>query len=256
MPQESSSRFRTRVSEHLRHKSRAITLYDYERLILEHFPSIFKVKCITHTLGKKNRHLCDHHLSPGFITIAVIPDLTNLSRLADRLEPKTTVALLEDIQLFLKQRNSPFVRLRVLNPKYEKINLKGEVQFKKGLNANFYLETLKKDILQFFSPWAFGEIQQISFGGKVFKSSVLNFIESRTYIDYVINFQMFSSANPLLDSNEIAASTARSILVSGVHTFQVNDCSDTIPNRSPNMKGLGYMKIGMDKGLGSFGIPE
>ena len=46
---EIGKEFYTRVSERLRHKGRAITAWDYEHLILDRFPSIYKVKCITHT---------------------------------------------------------------------------------------------------------------------------------------------------------------------------------------------------------------
>jgi hypothetical protein len=46
---EIGSEFYTRVSERLRHKGRAITPWDYEHLILERFPSVYKVKCISHT---------------------------------------------------------------------------------------------------------------------------------------------------------------------------------------------------------------
>ncbi|MGB3075871.1 MAG: hypothetical protein WBB36_11150, partial [Chitinophagales bacterium] len=47
--QEIGKEFYTRVSERLRHKARAITPWDYEHIVLERFPSIYKVKCITHT---------------------------------------------------------------------------------------------------------------------------------------------------------------------------------------------------------------
>ena len=46
---EVSKEFYTRVSERLRHKQRAINTWDYEHLVLDRFPSIYKVKCITHT---------------------------------------------------------------------------------------------------------------------------------------------------------------------------------------------------------------
>ncbi|MEO5564317.1 MAG: hypothetical protein ABIR18_12805, partial [Chitinophagaceae bacterium] len=46
---EIGKEFYTRVSERLRHKGRAITAWDYEHLILDRFPGIYKVKCITHT---------------------------------------------------------------------------------------------------------------------------------------------------------------------------------------------------------------
>ncbi|HEX6848777.1 MAG TPA: hypothetical protein VF144_17450 [Chitinophagaceae bacterium] len=41
--------FYTRVSERLRHKHRAITPWDYEHIVLDRFPSIYKIKCITRT---------------------------------------------------------------------------------------------------------------------------------------------------------------------------------------------------------------
>ena len=46
---EIGKEFYTRVSERLRHKGRAINAWDYEHLVLDRFPSIYKVKCITHT---------------------------------------------------------------------------------------------------------------------------------------------------------------------------------------------------------------
>ena len=46
---EIGKEFYTRVSERLRHKARAITPWDYEHLVLDRFPSVYKIKCITHT---------------------------------------------------------------------------------------------------------------------------------------------------------------------------------------------------------------
>ena len=47
--QEAGKEFYTRVSERLRHKGRAINSWDYEHLVLNRYPSIYKVKCIPHT---------------------------------------------------------------------------------------------------------------------------------------------------------------------------------------------------------------
>ncbi len=46
---EAGKGFYTRVSERLRHKARAVNSWDYEHLVLNRFPSIYKVKAITHT---------------------------------------------------------------------------------------------------------------------------------------------------------------------------------------------------------------
>ncbi len=48
IPAEKGNAFWIRASERLRHKERAITPNDYEKLILANFPDIFKVKCISH----------------------------------------------------------------------------------------------------------------------------------------------------------------------------------------------------------------
>src|SRR5690606_15850804 len=46
---EIGKEYYTRVSERLRHKNRAINAWDYEHLILDRFPSIYKVKAIPYT---------------------------------------------------------------------------------------------------------------------------------------------------------------------------------------------------------------
>ncbi|MEO7999842.1 MAG: hypothetical protein ABI852_20480, partial [Gemmatimonadaceae bacterium] len=45
-PREVESTFRTRASERLRHKDRCITAWDYERVVLEMFPGVHRVKCV------------------------------------------------------------------------------------------------------------------------------------------------------------------------------------------------------------------
>ncbi|MBS1510478.1 MAG: hypothetical protein JST86_06550 [Bacteroidetes bacterium] len=59
---EVGKEFYTRVSERLRHKARAVTPWDYEHLVLNRFPSIYKVKCITHT---DPNCLCRHEDEPA-----------------------------------------------------------------------------------------------------------------------------------------------------------------------------------------------
>ena len=62
---EQDSHLYTRVSERLRHKHRALTIWDYEHMILERFPEVYKVKCLPAEPG------CD----PGRVEIVVIPDI-------------------------------------------------------------------------------------------------------------------------------------------------------------------------------------
>ena len=59
---ELGKQYYTRVSERLRHKNRAITAWDYEHLVLNRFPGIYKVKCIPHT---DPNCLCRHGIVAG-----------------------------------------------------------------------------------------------------------------------------------------------------------------------------------------------
>lgn len=207
---EPTDRFDTRISEHLRHKGRAITLYDYERLILEAFPEIYKVKCIPHTLGQKKKS-SDYHLSPGFVTITVVPDVSKLTY-AGKLQPKATLSTLTKIEQFLKTKTSPFVRLKVLNPIYEAFDVKFKVKFKEGKSPDFYKKELAVAVQEFLAPWAFGEKSRISFGGTVFGSAILNFIEQQDYVDYITDF-VLREKDSTIEQNELTGTSARSILV-------------------------------------------
>src|SRR3546814_514278 len=56
------------VSERLRHKQRAVAPWDYERLVLEAFQSIYKVKCVSHAEA-------GNELSPGHVMVIPVPNL-------------------------------------------------------------------------------------------------------------------------------------------------------------------------------------
>ena len=95
-----------RTSEYLRHKGRAITIFDYERLVLEAFPEIFKAKCISHTLGRNvGQESKDLEYSPGFVTLAVIPRLGDNAQIANILEPRVSSGKLLEIQALFAGKN-------------------------------------------------------------------------------------------------------------------------------------------------------
>ncbi|MBC7849219.1 MAG: hypothetical protein H7Y31_05765, partial [Chitinophagaceae bacterium] len=219
---ETDDKFYLRVSERLRHKQRAITMWDYEHILLEEFPTIFKVRCLNHAgfYSKNNQeHFCEHF--PGHVTIVTIPDLKNKANI-NALRPYTAVGLLESIQRYLEKVTSPFVKLHVRNPVFEEIQLDFEVKFHENLDQSFYLQLLNQEIERFLCPWAFDGQNEISFGGKIRKSAILNFVEERPYVDYVTCFQMNHvierigtvHTKQLLNIEIAEGSTSRSILVS------------------------------------------
>jgi hypothetical protein len=113
----------------------------------------------------------------------------------------------------------------VQNPIFEQIQLTFDVSFYQGLDKAYYTETLNQAIIQFLSPWAFTGEQDISFGGTIYKSAIINFIENQSYVDYIKNVKMCSmtifSNQWSADQDAITATNSISILVSAA-THSVN----------------------------------
>jgi hypothetical protein len=215
---ETDQQFYTRVSERLRHKGRAITIWDYEHLVLQAFPQIHKVKCLNHTqFANTASGVAYNEVKPGHVTIITIPNLVNRNDV-NPLKPYTNQSLLLEIKEYLQQRISCHVQLEVANPQFEEVKLKFDLKLASGYtDFTFYSKQLQQEITNYLTPWAFSQQAEVQFGGKVYKSSLINFIEERYYVEFITNVEMFHKIPDKAESGnqeEIVASTARSILVS------------------------------------------
>ncbi|MBD2700757.1 baseplate J/gp47 family protein [Spirosoma sp. BT702] len=176
-PAETDTSYYTRVSERLRHKNRLSGSWDYEHLILEAFPEVFKVRCLPHR-------------QPGQVQLIAVPNLRH-KNYGNPLEPRCSTVLLRRIEDFLKPFMSTFVKATVSNPTYEQILLDFKVSFRAGKDAGYFAKVLNDEIIRFLSPWAFEEGRDIPFGGRVYKSDLLAFVEERDYVDFVTEFSMY-----------------------------------------------------------------
>jgi hypothetical protein len=203
-PRESRDTYFVRVSERLRHKDRAVTLWDYERLVLENFPQIHKVKCLNHTSED-----CD--IAPGHVKVVVIPNLTNLNAV-NILKPAVSRNLRNQIMGFLKERCSTFVKLRVDNPRYEVLTVTAEVTFHTGYDEGYYNVQLSEDIKDFLTPWEKNP-EDIHFYETLHSSVILNFIEERKYVNYLTSFKVDKGETSVV-LGDIVRSRADSLFVS------------------------------------------
>ena len=217
---ETESDFYIRVSERLRHKQRAVTIWDYEHLILQKFPSIYKVKCLSHSATSKENSCCENNL-PGKVSLVLIPDLRNQNAV-NPLEPKVSLNTINNVQDYINEINSIFILAEAQNPEYEQIELSFSVSFKFKDDFNFYKKKLNEDIRRFLSPWAYGS-DEIHFGGKIHKSVLIDFIDGLdTYVDFVTDFIMRKKVNGNYASADLdyaEASNERAILVSAAEHF-------------------------------------
>ncbi|MBS1902212.1 MAG: baseplate J/gp47 family protein [Bacteroidetes bacterium] len=199
---EVGAEYYRRVSERLRHKGRAVTAKDYELLVLEAFPSIYKVKCLTTSdpncfcresdpNNTSHQHdCCGPQVAPGHVTLIPIADLKHRNG-TNPLQPKTSRLTLLEIEDYLSARTSPFVSVYAKNPVYEQVLCYFRVQFVSGADTGYYLATLNNELIKFLTPWAFSEDADVSFGQKIYASTVIRFIESRDYVDFIDDFLMF-----------------------------------------------------------------
>lgn len=214
-PLETSASFYTRASERLRHKNRSAALWDYERMVLEQFSFAHKVKCLNHLQFQTNGdNYIYRELAPGHVTVIVIPNSRNQAT-ANPLRPFTSLGDLKKIEAFLKEHTSCFVNLHVRNPLFEEVRARFKVRLFDGYDEDFYLTLLNEEIVQFLSPWAFDNKTEIGFGGQIYKSELINFVEERPYVDYLIDFELIHLTKPPQPDQEVArASKLVSILVS------------------------------------------
>ncbi|MEM7038778.1 MAG: hypothetical protein AAF570_17465, partial [Bacteroidota bacterium] len=212
---EESTEFYRNMSEHLRHKGRAINIWDYEHIVLDRFPEVYRCKCLNHTFKTAEVAL-------GNVTVIVVPNLQRVKGV-NPLEPRVSVGTIQGIHKELSGIISPFITLEVRNPQYEQIKLDFQVQMRSGFDYQFYAARLHEELIAYLTPWAHDNAIDIGFGGRVYKSVLLDFVEERPYVDYVSEFKMYHIVGGIqsFDQTEIVASSNLSILVSAAeHTIQ------------------------------------
>lgn len=146
---ESDMQRTIRVSERLRHKNRAITPWDYERLILQRFPEIYKAKCFPCMTGNAAHK---GQVKPGHLLIVLIPYLKEPASV--NLQPMVNALLLREVREFVESLSSAFAKINVRNPAYEQIQVRCKVKIKQGMGWGFHHNELNQEIVNYLSPWS------------------------------------------------------------------------------------------------------
>ena len=182
---ESVRSFHTRTSERLRHRKRAITPWDFERLILDRYPGVYRVMCLPHT----NREV---RPAPGCVTLVLVPDTRGRNQ-SDPLMPFTDLATLSDAEEFLGGLHTPFGQVAAINPFFEPLKVSFKVAFQPGKPFATFRSILDADLKRYLSPWAFDATLSPGFGGAVIRSELLRYIESLAYVDFLTELTLAPS---------------------------------------------------------------
>jgi hypothetical protein len=239
---EAETGFFTRISERLRHKQRALTPWDYERLVLDRFPGIGKVKCLPADPDNL-----------GAVQIIVIPQIQGQS-LANRFEPKVSAAQIAEITAYLAGHSPPHATLHVRNARFVQVKVRAGVRFQGTGDDGFYRSLLDDELARYLSPWAFDDGADIAIGGKIFANSIVSFVDGRDYVDYVANIELFSSNDGGRTFQLAVPQPSQGYFVSTdqpdavLVTARVHDI-DIIPDTgytAVSFTGINYMKIELD----------
>ncbi|MCC5938903.1 MAG: baseplate J/gp47 family protein [Lunatimonas sp.] len=203
-PEEADTAFYIRVSERLRHKNRAVSLWDYEHLILEAFPDVYKAKCLNHTSPSS-------FMAPGETTLLVIPDTVD-KNVFDRFQPRFSTGRLNEMRTFLISKISPASNLYLDNPVYEEVRIQIAVKFRQGFDPALHRNLLEQAIIGYLSPWAIRRENSIEFGVSLHESPFIYYLENLAYVAYISDLVWMK--NGISVQKQVMPSSPRHILVS------------------------------------------
>jgi hypothetical protein len=250
-PCEDPETFRIRMSERLHHKGRAMDPTDFEQLVLERFPEVFKAKCFANLVQR-----LPVRPAPGRILVVPVsypPSSANAS-----LEPTLNGGLLAEIEEFLQGRCSGSARVTVANPTYERLQVHCTVRLRGSGPPGSSLDTLAEAIDDWISPWtSLGN--NVHFGWKIRQLELQAFLEGLDFVDRVDHFSILrltpgtnhryrlddtgSVALAPLEQDEIAPSVPWAVAIP-MERHLLGESSALDASRVADPTGLGELAIG------------
>jgi hypothetical protein len=243
---ETADRFPIRISERLRHKDRAVNLWDYERLLLDQFPQVYTAKCLPVPTTQR-----------GEVHMVVIPDVRR-THPADRFQPRLAADELVAIDSFLTERMPSVARIVVKNAHYRPVQVQVAVRLRRGYSERYYKDQINLDLQRALSPWAFDGEAEIMIGRRVYANTLVNALEERPYVDYVAHVRLFTLDDagdrylvwpPQADGYHVATKRPDEVLCTvRDHTITLLE-TDDFPEEL--YSGIGYMRMEYDFYIGS-----
>lgn len=149
-PPELTDHYIARVGERLRHRKRAVTPWDIERLVLQEFPEVWLAKCLPHLDRRSPEPV------PGRATVVAVrrPPEGKTARVP---EPCLfDVAILQRIHAFISDLGPEFAHFDVVNPAFERLQVRAKVSFHPERENGAMAQALRQEIGRYLSVWSAG----------------------------------------------------------------------------------------------------
>jgi hypothetical protein len=245
---ENEDSFYSRISEQLRHKNRVVTNWDVERIILDRFNQIEKVR-----VYGRNSH--PKELVHGSnMQIVLIPKIS-LSKGEKLQSTKIDISTLLEVKEYISQFVSPYLNIEVSNPVYEQLKVRCCVKFNDIHKSGYFKDLLNNELIRFLSPGIETEFIEKGFDESFSKSEILNFIESRPYVHFVTEFSVLQLVEvqgnyKIIDTAKIQKiNELRTISSYAILTSAPEHQIDFVENEKsllPKISGIGDLSIEAD----------
>ncbi|WP_179412974.1 hypothetical protein HDF19_11350 [Mucilaginibacter sp. E4BP6] len=184
---ESDEQFYIRVSERLRHNQKLLTSRDIEQAILDRFPEILLVKCIS-PQEYTQAYIEEYRPNPRVVLIP--KEQVNGLFLSD--EPKVNLSIRYQVKKFLEKSVSSFVKIDVENTVYERVKVICTIKFNTdGLtDTGMYIRKFNDDIKRYLCPWLYDGASVFKIGTSIYIGEMLNYLKKLPYIKYITGFSL------------------------------------------------------------------
>lgn len=240
-PVETTQKKLMRVSEYVSHRGKAVTGRDYERILLQEFPEIMKVKCISGYMaedGFNHSSIC-----PGVVTLVIIPFISvneNPGR------PCASSELLGRVRRFLDGRVSEYVKeLCVINPVYEEIWVRCRIEYEQTeVTQSRVRSVINRIITRVVAPWQLKGASP-DFGHSFNISGLLNRIRKIRQVKEVLHVSVIHLVNEGNRKYQVKEYTdpEEEIHASKPHAILVPASGHLIESNANDSFGINEMKI-------------
>ena len=171
----------------LRRPYRAVTIKDYEQLVLEDWKNSSDSNDlkIARVKGLAQRNLVQENIdtfATGNISLVVVPYNNN--------QVETKGNTYDKLFLFLEGRKLLTTRLHIVEPDYVSISIEAELILKDGAKGEELKEKARKEIKDFFDPLNSGKYWEGKgwpFGRSIYLSEIYKLLDDLSGVDYVEN---------------------------------------------------------------------
>lgn len=198
IPPETKMEFYVRLSEHLRHKGRAITSWDFEHIILQAFPEVDAVRCVNN-LSPEHPGL----LLPATISIILWQNSDDISQAA--LPKAKSRPLLLAVKNYLQALSSPNSTIVVASNAYLSLRISIHIVLKEGYDIGQSLKELNQGLVTLITRWHTNpQINPFTYNLSV--TQILSFIQGQVYIDQAFDLEVYTIDNEPGESSLLALS--------------------------------------------------